>query len=92
MPNSKKRKLCETDLKPAQDLMTRASKRRTQNSLAHFLDYLESVRAVRHPPVHKMAKHEKVTIDRHRSLEKVAWVIYLRYGSMKDDAQVMHTF
>jgi len=85
MTNIKKRKLGDTDLKPAQDLMTRASKRRHQKTLAQLLDYLESERAARHPPVHKKAKHEKVTIYRHHSLEKVAWVIYLRYGSLTDD-------
>ena len=71
--------------------MTRSSKRRHKNSLAQLLDYLESERASRHPPVPKKSKHEKVTIYRHHSLEKVAWVIYLRFGSLTDDAQVMHT-
>ena len=71
--------------------MTLSSKRRYKNSLAQLLDYLENERASRHPPVHKKSKKEKVTIYRHHSLEKVAWVIYLRLGSLTDDAQVMHT-
>ena len=81
LPKPKRRKLCQTDLKPAQNLMTRSSKRRHKNSLAQLLDYVQSERDSRHSPVPNKAKHEKVTIYRHHSLEKMAWVIYLRFFS-----------
>jgi len=49
-PNSKKRKLCTTDLPQAHELRTRASKRTEKHNVSQLVEFLEKERAQRHPP------------------------------------------
>lgn len=90
-PNPKKRKLQDTDLQPSHQLQTRSSKRLQASSVPSLVDYLHQhseEHSRRHPPKEKSFENQvkRVRIYRHHNPEKVAFIIFLRFGSLTDDS------
>ena len=90
---SRKRKLADTDLVPAEQLNQNPTKRR-ETTVGLVIDFLEELRRAKHPEKEKKKEanlwhpnlRQKVTMN------FKAYVVYLRHGSLTEPGPKWHTF
>ena len=90
---SRKRKLADTDLQPAEELNPNPSKRR-EATVGMMIGFLEELRRIMHPEkvVQKEVKSWKPKLQHDHHNDVKAYVVFLRYGSLTEPGPKWHTF
>jgi transposase len=89
---SRKRKLADTDLLPAEQLNTNPTKRREAN-VGQMIQFLEHLREARHdkPKAEKLKKPWNPKLRHFYNMDLKAYVVFLRYGQISEPGPNWHT-
>ena len=90
---SRKRKLADTDLVPAEQMNQNPTKRR-ETTVGMVIDFLEELRRAKHPEKEKKkeAKPWHPNLRQKVTMDFKAYVVYLRHGSLTEPGPKWHTF